>query len=342
MAVTIKDVARACGVNVSTVSRSLSGSYGVHEATRRKVLAAAERLNYRPNRVARAMATGRSHTVALVVSDVRNPFFAELARGAEDAAYEAGCDLILCNSDLKPEKELHYIQSLIEKRVDGIVMNSVAALSRDERTELAGCGIPVVLLNRVAGSRGFSSVTAANLDGGALAGQYLTRLGHGSLGHITTMNAQSNLSDRTTGFVRAAEKAGARVAVARGTHSTEGGYELTKRLIERHPHVTAIFAANDAMAFGAIRALGELGKRIPEEVSLVGFDDVALAAIVQPPLTTVYQPKYEMGKAAIEILLSRDAANVPEHRVLGVRLTERQSCRDRCAGEGARFKVARR
>jgi LacI family transcriptional regulator len=132
MAVTIKDVARESGVNVSTVSRALKGEYGVPADTREHVVAVAQRLRYRPNRVAQGLVTGRSHTLALMVSDIRNLFFAEVTRGAEDAAYRAGYDLVLCNSELDAEKQMRYAQSLMEKRVDDILMNSVAALS--ERT----------------------------------------------------------------------------------------------------------------------------------------------------------------------------------------------------------------
>lgn len=329
MDVTLKDLARECGVNVSTVSRSLSGSYGVNAETRKRVLNAAERLNYRPNRVARAMATGKSHTLALVISDVRNPFFAELARGAEDAAFAAGYDLILCNSDLDPAKQLHYIRTLIGKRVDGIAMNAVTPLSRDEQAELASYGVPIVLLNRVAGSEAFSSVAADNLQGGLLAGNHLIALGHRCLGHLTGPRRQGNVNDRTSGFLKAAESAaGVEVHVLRGAHTMQGGYELARLLLERHPQVTAVFAANDAMAFGAIRALTEAGRRIPEDISLIGYDNVELSAIVQPPLTTIHQSKSELGRAAVQMLLSHTGKSaLPEHRVLGVRLIERHSCR---------------
>src|SRR5438874_7251568 len=156
MAVTIKDVARESGVNVSTVSRALNGEYGVNVDTREHVLAVAERLRYRPNRVARGLVTGRSHTLALVVSDIRNPFFAEVARGAEDAACRAGYDLILCNSDLDPEKQMRYVQSLMEKRVDGILMNSVSVLTRKQQGHLTTLGVAIVLLNRAAPRSAFS------------------------------------------------------------------------------------------------------------------------------------------------------------------------------------------
>lgn len=329
MEVTIKDIARECGVNVSTVSRSLSGSYGVNAQTRERVLAAAARLRYRPNRVARAMATGRSHTIALIISDVRNPFFSDVTRGAEDAAFAAGCDLILCNSDLDPAKQMHYVRSLGEKRVDGIVMNSTAALSAQERAELLTYRLPIVLLNRVAGSRGFSTVCADNEEGGRLAARHLIALGHKQLAHLTGQNARGNLNDRARGFLKAIEQAGLHEPVVlRGEHSMSGGYALAQRLMERYPKATAVFTGNDAMAFGVLRAVLDAGRSVPGDLSVVGFDNVELAAIVHPPLTTVHQPRREMGKAAVEILLSRPAGMaLPEHRVLGVQLIERQSCR---------------
>src|SRR5580693_641278 len=148
MPVTIKDVARESGVNISTVSRALNNGYGVNDQTREHVIAVAARLKYRPNRIARGLVTGRSHSLGLIISDIRNPFFAEVARGAEDAAYRAGHDLILCNSDLKADKQIGYFDSLLAKRVDGIVMNSVSVLSHAQQDQLWGAGVPIVLLNR--------------------------------------------------------------------------------------------------------------------------------------------------------------------------------------------------
>ena len=165
MPVTIKDVARESGVNVSTVSRALNGEYGVHAETREMVTAVAQRLGYRPNRVARGLVTGRSHTLALVISDIRNHFFAEVARGAEDAACRAGHDLILCNSDLDPEKQMRYVQALVEKRVDGILMNSVSVLNRKQQEQLASMGIAIVLLNRSFRTIAVTRPTTREADG---------------------------------------------------------------------------------------------------------------------------------------------------------------------------------
>jgi len=332
MAATIKDVARESGVHISTVSRALNNGYGVNPQTRELVVAVADRLQYRPNRVARGLVTGRSHSLALILSDIRNPFFAEVARGAEDAAWSSGCDLVLCNSDLNGGKQMKYVQSLVEKRVDGILMNSVAALSRAQQDELAGCGVPVVLLNRPVSSRRFSIVCADNEAGGAMAARYLLSLGHRRVAHLTGPRQHGNLTDRTRGFVRvmASAKGAEEPVILHGDFNFSGGLELARKLMERPAGITAIFAANDVMAFGVARALLDRGMRIPQDISLVGFDNIDFASVMYPPLTTIHQPKYEMGRAAVEILLrlARDKEKpTPEQRILGVELIERQSCR---------------
>ncbi|RPI22675.1 MAG: LacI family transcriptional regulator [Acidobacteria bacterium] len=331
MRVTIHDIARECGVNVSTVSRSLSGSYGVNDETRQKVLAAAKRLNYVPNRVARGLATGRSQSLALLISDVRNPFFAEVARGAEDAAFAADYDLILGNADLDRERQMRYFRSLVAKQVDGLIVNSVSGLSEEEVEELRAYRVPLVLLNRSEGVQSISSVSADNFQGGFLAGQHLIELGHRNIAHLTGPRQHGNLTERAKGFLKAVHQAGNSVhaVVIHGDQNQQGGYTMARKMLLSQPGVTAVFTANDAMAFGVIRALIENGKKIPDDLSLVGFDNVELASILQPPLTTVHQPKYEMGEAAVQILLRQIARpdSGPEHRLLGVQLVERESCR---------------
>lgn len=331
MTVTIKDVARESGVNVSTVSRALSGGYGVHRETRQQVMAVAARLNYRPNRVARGLVTGRSHSLALVVSDIRNPFFAEVARGAEDAARAANCDLILCNGDLDADKQMGYVRSLLEKRVDGILMNSADFLSRKQQQELASCGVPIVLLNRAAPRGLFSTVHADNEAGGRLAAEYLLSLGHRRIAQLTGPRRHGNMTDRARGFNAVLQERGAAEPVTlHGAMSFAGGWELTRALLERHSRCTSIFAANDMMAFGAARAIWEAGKRVPDDISLIGFDNLEISMVLHPPLTTIHQPKYETGCAAVEILLRLAKTGehpVAEHRLLGVKLIERQSCR---------------
>jgi DNA-binding LacI/PurR family transcriptional regulator len=334
-AVTIKDVARESGVNISTVSRALNDGYGIHPETREHILAVASRLRYRPNRVARGLATGRSHSVALLISDIRNPFFAEVARGAEDAARAAGCDMVLCNSDLDADKQMQYVNSLLEKRVDGILMNSVASLNRRQQRQLVECGVPIVLLNRSAANNAsnlFPTVCADNEGGGALAARYLLKLGHTRIAHITGPRLHGNMTGRANGFVTVLKASGLTPELLYGEHNFGGGYALTRTLLDSRSKVTAIFAASDAMAFGAVRAIMERGLRIPEDISLIGFDNVELCSVIHPPLTTIHQPKHEIGQAAMELLLrlaGHPGKGTPEHRILGVELVERQSCQRR-------------
>lgn len=328
--VTLKDIAKVAGVDISTVSRSLSGAYGINKDTRELVLAAAAKLDYRPNRIARGLAIGRSHTFGLIVSDIRNPFFAEIARGAQDAAYAAGCDLILCNSDLNSEKQMKYVQSMVEKGVDGVLMNSVTGLNRTQQESLSSSGIPVVLLNRPRSISNFSTITCDNVQGGFFAGQKLTELGHRIAVHLTGPRDHGNMRERARGFLRGFKPVGSmRPLVIHGEQNFGGGYKMMQAALARQPKLTAVFAANDAMAFGAVRAILEARIRIPLDISIVGFDNVELSTVMHPPLTTIHQPKYEMGKAAIEMLIdfaAHHGTRLPEHRVMGVSLIERDSC----------------
>ena len=337
MAVTLKDVAQASGVNVSTVSRALNNSYGVHEATRRRVLKIAARLNYRANQVARGLVTGRSHSIGLVISDIRNPFFAEVARGAEDAAFHADRDLVLCNSDLNAEKQMRYIDWLLSKRIDGIVMNSVAPLGPAVQEQLRAAGVPIVLLNLSSADRRssawrFSSVVADNLAGGEMASNYLIGLGHVNVIHITGPRQHGSFSDRTRGFLKVFRDRGLpKPEVVCGEHTFAAACQSARQRLTPDRTFTAVFAGNDVIAFGCIRAMMEKGLRIPEDISIIGFDNIEMSQITSPPLTTIDQPKYETGKAAVEMILSmaaKEGVHEPEHRTIGVRLIERQSCRN--------------
>jgi len=188
-----------------------------------------------------------------------------------------------------------------------------------------------VLLNRSSVYRRFSSVLGDNLEGGEIAGNYLIDLGHTRVGHITGPRAHGNLTDRAKGFLKVFHDRGLpEPAVIHGEHTFAGGYESANQLLGADRKTTAIFAGNDVLAFGCIRAAIEKGIRIPDDLSIIGFDNVEMSQITNPPLTTIDQPKYEIGKAAIEMLLNmlaKDGSREPEHRVIGVRLIERQSCR---------------
>ncbi|MHB1936740.1 MAG: LacI family DNA-binding transcriptional regulator [Acidobacteriaceae bacterium] len=335
MPVTLKDVAREAGVSISTACRALNNSFGTNDDTRRRVAKVAAHLNYRTNQVARGLVTGQSHSIGLVISDIRNPFFAEVARGAEDAAFRAGRDLVLCNSDLDPEKQMHYIEWLVAKRVDGIVMNSVAPLSPAQQDRLWATGAPIVLLNlslarRHSPTSRFSAAIADNLAGGEIAGNYLIDLGHVNVLHITGPRTHGNFADRAIGFLRVFHERGlSKPRVTYGEHTFGAAYRVASQHLANERKFTAIFAGNDVIAFGCMRAMVERGIRIPEDVSILGFDNIEMSQITSPPLTTIDQPKYETGRAAVEMLLgmmAKGGVHEPEHRIIGVRLIERQSC----------------
>ena len=326
---TLHDVALAAGVTNATASRSLTGANGVHPETRKRVIEVASRLNYQANRFARGLVTGRSDVIGLIISDIRNPYFAEVARGVEDAAYAAGLDVLLCNSDLDSARQMRYVNSLVQKRVEGIIMNSVANLSHEDQAFIVKSAVPIVLLNRPARGTVFSTVSADNSRGGNLAAEYLLARGHRHLAHLTGPKKHTNLSDRARGFAQAVRQFGhgAEASVLHGTHTLAGGVEMAKTLLARPGQVTAISTANDNVAFGVMKATLELGLRIPDDLSLLGFDDVEIAGLVHPSLTTIRQPKYEIGSAAMDVLLRLSSGKnvTPEHRVLGVELVERCS-----------------
>jgi LacI family transcriptional regulator len=335
MPVTLKEVAREAGVSISTACRALNNSAGIHADTRKRVANVAARLNYRTNQVARGLVTGQSHSIGLVISDIRNPFFAEVARGAEDAAFRAGRDLVLCNSDLDAAKQMRYLEWLLAKRIDGIVMNSVAPLSPAQQDQLCAAGVPVVLLNlslarRRSPVRRFSAAIADNLAGGEIAGNYLIDLGHTNVLHITGPRTHGNFADRAIGFLKVFHDRGLpKPVVAFGEHTLGAACQAARQHLAAERKVTAVFAGNDVIAFGCMRAMMEQGIRIPQDVSIIGFDNVEMSQITCPPLTTIDQPKYETGKAAVEMLLSmiaKGGVHDPEHRIIGVRLVERQSC----------------
>jgi LacI family transcriptional regulator len=330
MSITLKDIAREVGVDIATVSRALNGSYGVHKDTREKVLAVAKRLNYRANLMARGLAVGRSHTLGLLVPDIGNPFVTELVRGAEDAAFAAGYHILLCNSYLDATREVQYMRSLLDKRVEGILMHSVQALSKLEIKELVGSGIPVVLLHQPPTVSVFSGVCVNQFEGGMLAGKHLLELGHRKIAYLNGPRGHGNFAERAKGFMKAMASSKQNVAptIMHGPPSFDGRYQMAKKLLAQNRGTTAIFAANDVTAFGIAHAVFEAGLSIPEDISLIGFDNVELANVVRPPLTTIHQPKYEMGHAAVEILLSLAKGGhlgVPEHREFGVRLVKRSS-----------------
>ena len=246
----------------------------------------------------------------------------------EDAALEAGRDVMLCNSDLSAERQMKSVISLLDKRAEAIIMNSVATLSTMEQQQIAAAGVPIVLLNRPGREAAFSTVCADNEKGGRLAAECLLRNGHRKVVNLTGPKRHANLARRSQAFVKAmSAQRGTQVQTIHAIHTMQGGYEAGTELFRSREGATAIFAGNDAMAFGVMRAAIEAGIKIPKDMSLIGFDDIELAAISFPPLTTIHQPKYAVGRAAVEIVteLLTSGVSSPRHRVVDVKLVERAS-----------------
>jgi LacI family transcriptional regulator len=327
--VTITDVARHAGVSTATVSHVLNGTRYVSEETQARVLAAVNELGYRPNRLARSLALGETHTLGLIIPDQANPFFAELARGVEDTAFERGYNVILCNSYGDLDKELRYQEVLSQKQVDGILMVAAGA-SVEHVQDLQAQRIPLAIVDRDLTDASVDKVLGNNLKGGQLATNHLFQLGHRRIGCITGPSQVTPSSERVIGYRRVLEETGIALdqeLIVRGDFQPESGYQGTRKLLALENAPTAIFACNDLMAIGVISAAAELGRSVPADLSVVGYDNISLSAFANPPLTTIVQSGYEQGALAVELLLERiqNPDLSPRREILDTHLLVRQS-----------------
>ena len=311
--VTIQEVARKAGVAPITVSRVVNRSGYVAEPVRKRVEAVIEELGYVPNTVARSLRCRQTKTLALVLTDITNPFFTTVASAVEAAASEAGFMLIVCNTGESEAKEQNYLQALIQQRVDGILL--VPAAGQTKAIEFARKhGTPVVVLDRrVAGLE--ADCVRCDSEGGAFSlGQLLLSLGHRQMALLTGPAGVSTSDDRAAGFQRALQESHApsQCAVYRGQFTQDSGRAMALEAMRARPRPTALFAANNFIAIGALNALRELEVDVPDEVSLVGFDDLPAALVTFPFLTVASQPAAEMGRKGVELLLERLAGASPK------------------------------
>jgi len=278
----------------------------VSEELRQRVLSAVDELGYQPNALARSLRMKRSHTIGMILPDNTNPYFAEIARSIEDASHRQGYSAILCNTDGDPAKELTYIQVLLEKQVDGIILVSVGGTGA--QNALLQNSTAVVMVDRADPLLYCDSVQVDNVQGGWLATRHLLNLGHRRIPCLAGPSTVVPSDGRVLGYRNAmceTPDAQAHIRVLEGDFHADSGYELTRMLLDETPMPTAIFACNDLMAIGAMRAIQERGLRIPQDISVVGFDDITLSRYIPPPLTTIAQPKYKMGQLALQLLLER-------------------------------------
>lgn len=303
------DVAREVGVSMMTVSRVINDKDDVSPATRQRVLEAIERLGYRPSGIARGLATHHTGTLGLVIPDVANPFFAEVARGVEQIAYAEGYNVFLCNTDEDPERELDVLGSLEEKRVDGIVLCSSRLDSVDLQL-LVNANPAVVLINRRVdgGERSAAAVLVDDVLGGQLTAGHLLSRGHRAIGFLSGPVESRSGQGRVEGYRQAlvAHHIPYRPEwVAACAPVAHAGAAAARQLLTAHRDLTALLCYNDLVAVGALRACAELGLRVPKDLAIVGFDDIPLAALVAPALTTCRVPRHELGTRAVELLLAR-------------------------------------
>lgn len=303
----MRDVAERAGVSVSTVSHVINDTRPVSDVTRKRVERAMAELGYRPNALARSLRRQQTFSVGMIVPDSANPFFAEVARGIEDIGFSRDYSVILCNSDGDLDKQLAYTNSLIERQVAGILFVA-AGVSTELVNDLRRRRVPLVVVDREVVGVEVDTVLTNHYKGGRLATQHLVDLGHRRIACISGGSELAPSAERVTGYrdaLAANDLPFDATLVVRGDFQFEGGHAATRRLLALDERPTAVFACNDLMAVGCISAAVEAGVRVPEDLSVVGFDDIALASFVNPPLTTVAQPKREIGKLAMEMLLAR-------------------------------------
>jgi DNA-binding LacI/PurR family transcriptional regulator len=302
---TIADVAREAGVSPATVSRVLNDAgYPVRPETRDRVLAAIEKLEFRPNELARGLLLGRTRTIGLVIPDIANPYYPAVSRGVEDVASASDYAVIFCNTDRDSEKSERYIQTLLQKQVDGIVVAGGGTDLSRASASFERYGTKVVFVGRP--KLPWASVQIANADGAAKAMAHLARLGHRRVAFLSGPRRLTSVRDRLEAYARAVAEHGLDAddaLVREGDFGETSGYEEATSLLRLRRPPTAIFAANDRMAMGALAAASDGGRAVPDDVSVVGFDDVPMASFVRPALTTVALPTYDMGVAAMRLLL---------------------------------------
>jgi LacI family transcriptional regulator len=315
MSVSLRDVAKAAKVSVGTVSNVLNRPEVVAPETLARVQGTIKDLGFVPNGFARHLRSGHSRTLGLIVPDVANPFFTEVARGVEDAASKRDYAVFLCNSDESASKEDRYINVLIEQQVRGVLITPTDVKS-DRLDAMRDRGIAVALVDREIKGRKQCSVSVDDVHGGQLGIEYLTGLGHTEIAWVCGPDSIPQVADRGAGVAKAAKFAGAKVETIRvSLMNTTQGEEAAKKILALKTTPTAIFCANDLVALGVMRTLRENKFKIPEQVSVLGYDDIEFAASAAVPLSSISQPAYQMGVTAADLLLNEcEEADTHEHQ----------------------------
>ncbi|MCG7335754.1 LacI family transcriptional regulator [Sporosarcina sp. ACRSM] len=312
---TIRDVAKLANVSIATVSRVINQNGYVNGETKKKVNNAIELLKYKPNSIAKGLASGKTKTMALILPDISNPFFSELARAVEDSASSQGYTVFLCNTDSDTNKEKDYIRKMKDRFVDGILFAG-HTLQEPEIKTLEEEKIPLVVLDRAPGEDICLVVRSNNREGAKLAVRHLLEIGCNKIAHIYGPQEVATARERLLGFEEAVKEFSwyTPSLLEQGDFTIKGGMDAVGLLLKRHPDVDGIFTGNDLMALGALKKLKQLKIKVPDQISLIGFDGIELTEITEPEITTIAQPIYQIGSLATSLLIKKIEGSLLLHK----------------------------
>ena len=331
---TIKDVAEKVGVSIATVSRVVNQIPGHYKSeTKKEIVQAIESLNYQPNFIARSLRSSKTQTIGFVVPELQ-PFFAEIFKGVQFVAKKKGYSIVLCNTDYDPRQEAAYVDNLLRRRVDGGIFTS-GMIQNQHILRLKKEGIPIVLIEKFITDPDIPGVLIDNISAAKKAVEYLIELGYRDIGFISAPVEMVPFKDRFEGYKRALQEnmipynsSNVYVKDSIRRESLRDGYQLMKRIIRRGNYPGAFFIVSDTLAIGVMKAIRDSGMKVPDDIAIVGFDDIEMASFCEPPLTTMAQPKYEMGVRGMELLVkAMSGVRLRNKEIeLEVELVVRESC----------------
>lgn len=304
---TIKDIARKAGVAPSVVSRALNNKYGVKSSTKELILKLAEEMNYYPNTAARSLVTRKTGTIGIMMADISEPFYSQIIKGMEYIANQTGYTLLFSNSyeSIEHNRVLH--KMINAERVDGLVIVGSNIQEKNFSMTLIEQEIPFVLVERNFSDPRVNCIWVDNIEGAYLATKYLIEKGRRKIAHIAGNLYFQVTLDRIEGYKKALREAKidySEELIVSGNYVWQSGYETMKDILRHHPQCDSVFIASDTMAYGALQAIAEAGLSVPDDIAVIGFDDLEFSRLTNPPLTTVHQPRYEMGKKSLELLVA--------------------------------------
>lgn len=311
MRVTIKDIARKCNISPATVSLVLNNKETrISEETKRKVRETVKELNYRPNKIAVSLITKKTASIGLIIPDICNLFFAEIAKGAEEKAAKLNYNIILCNTNDKPENDIKYTNILLDRGVDGIIIAMSSSTLKEKMPRciknIIDAKKPYIIVDRIPKNSSETTISIDNQMGGYLATKYLIECGHNKIACITGPIVTESARLRFKGYLEALKEFNikhSRDGVFEGNYHVDSGYELAESIIDNG--YSAVFSCNDMMAYGIYKRIRKMGLNVPGDLSIVGFDDIFFSEIMEIPLTTISQPVYEMGSKAAEKIIDK-------------------------------------